>query len=62
MSYLSFATQTITNVVVDQGQTLTLDILLQEETEFLGETVVTADVVLNNEAGFKAKTEIDSIL
>lgn len=51
VSYLSFATQTITNVVVDQGQTLTLDILLQEETEFLDEIVVTADVVLNNEAG-----------
>lgn len=51
VSYLSFATQTITNVVVDQGQTLTLDILLQEETEFLDEIVVTADVVKSGEAG-----------
>lgn len=51
VSYLSFSTQRITNVVVGDGETVTLDILLQEETELLDEIVVTADVVLNNEAG-----------
>lgn len=51
VSYLSFATQTITGVVVGEGETVTLDIVLQPETEFLEEIVVTADVVLNNEAG-----------
>lgn len=51
VSYLSFATQTITDVIVGDGQTVSLDISLQEETEFLDEIVVTADVVLNNEAG-----------
>lgn len=51
VSYLSFATQTITGVVVGDGETVTLDIVLQPETEFLEEIVVTADVVLNNEAG-----------
>lgn len=49
VSYLSFATQTITDVIVGDGQTVSLDISLQEETEFLDEIVVTADVVLNNE-------------
>lgn len=51
VSYLSFAIQTITGVVVNDGQTVTLDVVLQPETEFLEEIVVTADVVLNNEAG-----------
>jgi len=51
VSYLSFAIQTITGVVVNDGQTVTLDVALQPETEFLEEIVVTADVVLNNEAG-----------
>ncbi len=51
VSYLSFATQTITGVVVGEGETVTLNVVLQEETEFLEEIVVTADVVLNNEAG-----------
>lgn len=51
VSYLSFATQTITDVVVQNGETVSLDIILQEETELLDEIVISADVVLNNEAG-----------
>ena len=51
VSYISFTTQSITGVEVGAGETITLDISLQPETEFLEEIVVTADVVLNNEAG-----------
>jgi len=51
ISYLSFATQTISGVVVGDEETVTLNIILQPETEFLEEIVVTADIVLNNEAG-----------
>lgn len=51
VSYLSFSTQRITGVVVEEGETVTLDIALQPESELLDEIVVTADVVLNNEAG-----------
>ena len=54
VSYLSFATQMITNVVVENGETLSLDIVLQEETEFLDEIVVTAEVVKSGEAGLLA--------
>jgi outer membrane receptor protein involved in Fe transport len=50
-SYLSFATQTITGVEIGEGETVKLDIALQPETELLDEIVVTAEVVLNNEAG-----------
>lgn len=51
VSYLSFSTQRITDVVVEEGATVTLDVALQPESELLDEIVVTADVVLNNEAG-----------
>ncbi|MCG8372056.1 MAG: carboxypeptidase-like regulatory domain-containing protein, partial [Balneolales bacterium] len=51
VSYLSFTTQKITGVVIGAGETVTLDVALQPETELLEEIVVTADVVLNNEAG-----------
>ncbi len=51
VSYLSFATQTITDVVVEEGKTVILDIVLQPESEFLDEIVVTADVVQSGEAG-----------
>lgn len=51
VSYLSFSTQKITEVVVGEGSTVTLDVALLPETELLEEIVVTADVVLNNEAG-----------
>ncbi|HCD53365.1 MAG TPA: hypothetical protein DEQ34_13025 [Balneolaceae bacterium] len=51
VSYLSYATQLITGVKVGEGETVKLDIALQPETELLEEIVVTAEVVLNNEAG-----------
>lgn len=51
VSYLSFATQTITGLVVGEGETKTLDVILQPESEFLEEIVVKADAILNNEAG-----------
>ncbi len=51
VSYLSYATQTITGVVVKDGETVYLDIVLQEETELLEEIVVTAEVVKSGEAG-----------
>jgi len=51
VSYLSFSTQTITGLVVAEGETKRLDITMQPESEFLDEIVVTAEAVLNNEAG-----------
>lgn len=51
ISYLSFATQTITGVIVGDGETVKLDITLQPESEFLEEIVVQADAILNSEAG-----------
>ncbi|MEQ9266415.1 MAG: carboxypeptidase-like regulatory domain-containing protein [Balneolaceae bacterium] len=51
VSYLSFATQTITGVIVGDGETIKLDITLQPESEFLDEIVVQADAILNSEAG-----------
>ncbi len=51
VSYISYSTQRITNVVLESGQVLKLDIALQPETELLGEITVTAEAVLNNEAG-----------
>ena len=51
VSYLSYSTQTITGVVVEEGEVVRLDVAMQPESEFLDEIVVTADAVLNNEAG-----------
>lgn len=51
VSYISFTSQTITGVEVESGQTVKLDVTLQPETELLEEVVVTADAILNNEAG-----------
>jgi TonB-dependent receptor len=51
VSYLSFATQSITEVVVSGDEIYTLDIALQPETEFLDEIVVTADVIQSGESG-----------
>lgn len=51
VSYISYAKQIISGVVVKAGETFTLDIALAPETEFLSEVVVTAQAVLNNEAG-----------
>ncbi len=51
ITYLSYAAQTVTGVEVANGETVKLDIALQPETEFLEEIVVTAEAVLNSEAG-----------
>ncbi len=51
VSYLSYTTQTITGLVVAEGETKRLDVTMQVESEFLDEIVVTAEAVLNNEAG-----------
>ncbi len=51
VSYISFATQTITGLEVEEGETVFLDISLQPESEYLEEIVVTADVVQSGEAG-----------
>ncbi|GAB5408041.1 MAG: hypothetical protein BalsKO_04060 [Balneolaceae bacterium] len=51
VSYLSFSTQTITGLVVEEGETKKLDVALQAESEFLEEIVVSAEAILNNEAG-----------
>lgn len=51
VSYISFTTQKITGVEIKAGETVQMDIILNPETEFLDEIVVTAEVVLDNEAG-----------
>ncbi|MFN1834381.1 TonB-dependent receptor domain-containing protein [Balneola sp. MJW-20] len=51
VTYISYATQLIEGVKVGDGETLQLDITLQEETEMLDEVVVSAAAILNNEAG-----------
>jgi len=51
ISYISFTTQRITGVEIKAGEQLQLDVILAPETEFLDEIVVTAEVVLDNEAG-----------
>lgn len=51
VSYLSYSTQTITGLVVAEGETKKLDVALQVESEFLDEIVVSAEAILNNEAG-----------
>ncbi|MBO6525034.1 MAG: TonB-dependent receptor [Balneolaceae bacterium] len=54
ITYLSYASQTITGVVVDKGETVRLDVALQPESEFLDEIVVTAEAVQSGEAGLLA--------
>ncbi len=51
VSYLSYATQTITGLIVAEGESKKLDVALQQESEFLDEIVVSAEAILNNEAG-----------
>ena len=51
VSYLSYTTQTITGITIKEGETVKLDIALIVESELLDEIVITADAVLNNEAG-----------
>lgn len=50
-SYISYQKQTVTGVEITAGEILKLDIALSEETEELGDVVVTADAILDNEAG-----------
>ena len=51
VSYISFATQTITDVVVEADEVTTIDIAMQTEGVNLEEVVVSAGAILNNEAG-----------
>jgi len=50
-SYISYQKQTVTGVEIVAGEVLTLDVALNTETEELGDVVVTADAILDNEAG-----------
>ncbi|MBC9797191.1 TonB-dependent receptor [Sinomicrobium sp. FJxs] len=65
VSYISFATQRVTDVVVEAGKTTTLDIVLQPSSETLEEVVVTAqyDRRANNVAALNAirKNEVTAI-
>ncbi|MGN8224291.1 TonB-dependent receptor [Gracilimonas sp. BCB1] len=51
VSYISFQKQTITGVEVNSGQVTKLDITLQPETEMLDDVIITAEAILDNEAG-----------
>lgn len=51
VSYVSFQKQTITGVEVKEGATVRLDIALQPETEMLEDVIITADAILDNDAG-----------
>jgi outer membrane receptor protein involved in Fe transport len=51
VSYISFTNQRITGVKIKAGESVQIDIILNPETEFLDEILVTAKVVLDNEAG-----------
>ncbi|SMO43741.1 TonB-dependent receptor [Gracilimonas mengyeensis] len=50
-SYVSFQRQTITGVEVEAGDVTQLDLTLQPETEELEDVIITADAILDNEAG-----------
>jgi TonB-dependent receptor len=50
-SYISYQKQTVTDVEITAGEVLTLDIALQPQTAELDDVVVTADAILDNEAG-----------
>ncbi len=51
VSYISFQKQTITGVEVNAGQATRLDLTLQPETEELEDVIITAEAILDNEAG-----------
>lgn len=51
VSYISFQKQTITGVEVNSGEVTKLDITLQPETEKLDDVIITAEAILDNEAG-----------
>lgn len=50
VSYISYATQTITDVKVLAGQVTTIDVVLEPESATLEEIVVAADAILDNDA------------
>lgn len=56
-SYISYARQRITDVVVKAGETVKLNFSLQSDTKVLGEIVVTAEAVLDNEAGLLSQRQ-----
>lgn len=51
VSYISYQTQTITDINVVSGETTKLDIALNSDVTNLDEITVTAEAILNNEAG-----------
>ena len=51
VSYISFQKQTITGVEVTAGEVTKLDLTLQPETEQLEDVIITAEAILDNEAG-----------
>ncbi|MFA5667796.1 MAG: TonB-dependent receptor [Balneolaceae bacterium] len=51
VSYISYQKTRITSVDIKLGEVTTLSLLLVPETELLGEITVTAEAILNNEAG-----------
>lgn len=51
VSYVSYAAKVITDVEVEEGQALTLDITLEPSSTEMEDVIVTAGAILNNEAG-----------
>lgn len=51
VSYISYEKTRFTSVEIKLGEITTLNITLVPETELLGEITVTAEAILNNEAG-----------
>lgn len=50
-SYISFQKQTITGVEITAGEVTSLNIALKPQTEELDDVIITADAILDNEAG-----------
>lgn len=51
ISYISYTTQVITGVVVEEGETYTLNIAMKSDITNLDEVVVTAEAIKSGEAG-----------
>lgn len=51
ISYLAFQTQIITGIEVKAGEIVSVDVVLHPETEVLEDVVITADAILDSEAG-----------
>jgi outer membrane receptor protein involved in Fe transport len=51
VSYISYSTQTITDVVVKEGETTLINIVLQSDVANLDEVVITAEAIKSAEAG-----------